>query len=670
MYPVRHSQGDSIHNHTLYIMHKRINPVVMAMATFLLAACSQDEFRRISPKDNIVATIQPASTTRTAVDSPADGQHAVGIVWTEGDQIGVFDADATAQRCYANASGRSAKANFTPTGEAFAEPKFAYYPYDHANDGNPITALQGTLPATQNMDSGVLHGDYKYGRAQGSGPNGHEFAFAHLFSVARVTIDAEGTPLAGDVLKGVRLTLTRGTVPVAVAGDFTFNARNGVWQQKGEVQNCITMEWTDGTTLSQAVRAYTSLFPNVKAGDTFTIEVLTQNYRASFSAQSLVDFERETIYTLPLSLKNYESLQVFDQDGNQVYPSEETVTGTFTCATLNVDGLLNINYVFGHLNPDGPGASGTTKMGQIVNSLGWDFLAVSEDFEYNDELVSAMTRYESGTYRGTISSAQLTKRADTDGLNFFWKKGMSEETKDWVQFTAEEGGLTGGANTCIKKGFRHYVVTVADGVEVDVYITHMNTYSGDGNTEESNAYVKAVLSQLRQLRDYVLAKMKENKRPAIIMGDTNMRYTRHQIVDNFFTPVAQAGYTAIDPWVKFHRGGVFPTWGGKSLMIRSKFAGDTTNDICCSDDQRGEVVDKVWYINCPESAVQLEATDSYNDVENFTKSSETAKYDGVTTEDANGNILEGQSVNYTKYTGLGDHFPVVVNFKYTYKKSK
>ena len=189
----------------------------------------------------------------------------------------------------------------------------------------------------------------------------------------------------------------------------------------------------------------------------------------------------------------------------------------------------------------------------------------------------------------------------------------------------------------------------------------MNTWS-DNNP---SSFEPVQIAQLCQLRDYVLAQLKQNKRPAIVMGDTNMRYTRHKVQDNFITPIAQAGYEAIDPWVKFHRNGEFPTWGSKSLMIRSNFKGDIENDICCSDDQRGEVVDKVWYINHPLSSVQLQAVDCRNDVENFVKRTETAGYKGVTTEDANGNILTDQTVSFERKIGLADHFPVVVDFKYT-----
>lgn len=642
---------NSIH----HIMKKNVFYVVSAMAAVLLASCSQDEYNRTSPKDNIVATIHPAATTRTAVDQPVESAQAVGIAWTDGDQIGVFDHEAVNQRCYSKVGAeREALASFTAVGEAFAEPTYAYYPYDAANDNKEITSLTGNLPAVQNMDSGILHGDYKYGRAKGSGASGHEFAFTHMFSLARVTVDASGTPLAGDKLREVSVSVTRNDAPVAVAGQFEFNARNGVWMQTDAGSGIVSLQWTDGPQLNSSLTAYMSMFPTVKSGDTFTITVSTQNYRACFSAQSLADFQRENIYGLPLQLKNYSSLVVYDKEGNLAYPTEGVETGTFTCATLNVDGLPS------SINKDGPGEQGTITLGNKANSLGWDFLAVSEDFEYHTQLAAAMSNYNAGKYRGSLNALNLSQRADTDGLGFFWKKGLSATGETMVQYTAEIGGLTDGANTYIKKGFRHYVVTVADGVDVDVYITHMNTWSD----KNPSSFEPVQIAQLCQLRDYVLAQLKQNKRPAIVMGDTNMRYTRHKVQDNFFTPIAQAGYEAIDPWVKFHRNGEFPTWGSKSLMIRSNFKGDK-NDICCSDDQRGEVVDKVWYINHPLSSVQLQAIDSRNDVENFVKNTEAAEHKGVTTEDANGNILTDQTVSFKRKIGLADHFPVVVDFKYT-----
>ena len=351
-------------------------------------------------------------------------------------------------------------------------------------------------------------------------------------------------------------------------------------------------------------------------------------------------------------LEKYETIKVYDKDGN-------AVQGKFTCAALNVDGLPDIPLV----NEGGPGSDGTTAIGNIMNGLGYDFIAVSEDFAYHDELANGMSNYNMGTYRGTVSNP--FGKNNTDGLGFFWKKdGITATGETMFEVNEAYGGLDGGANTLIAKGFRHYVVTVAEGVTVDVYITHMNTFGDGGNTED-DPWVHAQLSQLRQLRDYVVAKAKENNRPAIIMGDTNMRYTRHQIVDNLITPVTSEGLQIADPWIEIQRGGVYPTWNTTSLMIRSKFGGGNT-DILCADDQRGEVVDKMWYINVPDAAIQLKAISYMNEVEHFAKSTEEVSYSGVNVEDEAGNILTNQNVSYTKVNGYADHFPVVVSFEYTY----
>ena len=619
-----------------------------------LFSCSDDEaVWNSSSHGQIVAKIEQSVTTRTAVGNAVDGTNAVGIVWTDGDEIGVFDASGTSQKRYAKVGqGTAATASFAASGTtAFDDPVYAYYPYDEANASKDVHSLVGILPSSQNMDDGTLHGDYKIGSATTpTADGGYEFVFKHLFSMARITIDAADTPLKGEKLKSLTMSVSRGDAGVPIAGNFTFNAEDATWTQTDEGTSSITLTWNSTSpSLEQAFTCYMSLFPFVRSGDLFTITVLTENYKAEFKANSLANFSPEQIYNFPVVLNKYETIKVYDKEGN-------VVQGKFTCAALNVDGLPSL------INSGGPGSDGTKSIGRIMNSLGYDFIAVSEDFAYHDELAGGMTNYNMGTYRGTVSSLIHN---DTDGLGFFWKKDVITATDEiMVPFDEVYGGIDGGANELIDKGFRHYVVTVAQGVTIDVYITHMNTFGDGGNTEE-DPWVHAQLSQLRQLRDYVVAKAKENNRPAIIMGDTNMRYTRHQIVDNLIDPVTSEGLQIADPWIEIQRGGVYPTWNTSSLMIRSKFGGGNT-DILCADDQRGEVVDKMWYINVPDAAIQLKATSCMNDVEHFAKGSETVSYSGVTVEDANGNILSNQDVSYTKVNGYADHFPVVVSFEYTY----
>ena len=637
-------------------MHRYLGIAAIALAAYMLSSCSDDrlDYSDDSTRGQIIARMEQPAVTRTAVGDAVDGTDAVGIVWTDGDEIGVFGASGTAQKRYAKVGqGTAPTAAFAADGTTpFDSPAYAYYPYDEANASHNVRELVGTLPLTQEMGDGKLHGDYKIGSPTEPAADGsYVFEFKHLFSLAHLIIDATGTPLQGESLKSLTVSVSRNGSGVPVAGDFTFNAENGTWAQSGDGQNSITLTWnTSAPALDETVECYMSLFPVVRPGDTFTITATTDSYRAEFEASSLTDFEAEQIYHFPVTLSQYETIKVYDGTG-------AAVQGKFTCAALNVDGLPVT------INSGGPGESGTETIGRIMNGLGYDFIAVSEDFEYHDNLTGAMSNYNMGTYRGSVSNP--FGKNDTDGLEFFWKKdGISATGETMVEFNESYGGLLDGANELIAKGFRHYVVTVAEGVDVDVYITHMNTFGDGGNTEE-DPHVHAQMSQLRQLRDYVIGLAKTNKRPAIIMGDTNMRYTRHQIKSNLIDAVAaEEGLLIADPWIELRRDGVYPEWDSGSLMIRSMFNGDP-GDILCSDDQRGEVVDKMWYINVQDAPVQLRALSCMNNVDDFAASTEQVSYSGVTVEDAEGNILTGEDVSYTKVNGYADHFPVVVSFEFT-----
>lgn len=675
----------------------------LLIAGVALVSCNEIDPDRNTAGDNVIitATIESEGVTRSCIDT-TEYVGKTGILWTDGDCLGVFTESGSENAEFSKkTAGSVAKATFG--GSITGTPKYAYYPYTAANKGKSATKLTGSVSATQSYseNDGLLSDNWKYGTLRtgtSTSADGYEFTMTHMFALAKVVIDATGTPIEKETLKSIAIKATAGTTGSDVRrinGAFTFSAVDGSYTLTETavdgVDNTTTMEWTDQPALEsgKSYTGYITLIPDVKEGDKITVTITTSGHTAVFEVPCIQDLKSGHIYNLPMTLTALAEKMKAEYGTIPTYTDNQenvVTTGEFTACAFNVDGLPDISYIFGSINPDGPGKDGTTEMAGIANNLGWDFIAASEDFEYHSQLTAGLSNYNSGTYRGTVSSAQLTQRADTDGMCFFWKKGLtvtsegnSPGSNNWekmVQYKDEEGGLTGGANTCIKKGFRHYEVTVAEGVVIDVYITHMNTYSGSGNTE-SNAYVKAVLGQLRQLRDYVLEKAKTNKRPAIIMGDTNMRYTRHDIKTNFLDVVAaydsNAGYTVSDPWVEFHRGGVYPAWNSLSLMTRFAFAGDTSNDIVCADNQCGEVVDKIWYINVPGAEVQLKATAHKNDVEHFYKSiTKNQKYTGVMVEDANGTETSGntrynknQTVVYDKYVGYSDHFPVVTTFQWT-----
>ena len=337
------------------------------MAFLLMPSCTYEEFSiPDSLQDRIVATVN-SPTTKTAIGGSEDGPNVVGILWSSDDQIGVFDDSGASQKCYAKTddSGYKADATFAVTGSAaFSEPVYAYYPYDAENDGKGITDLIGNLPQQQTMDNIQLYGDYKYGRAVESTDHGHKFVFAHLFSMARIEVDATNTPLAGQKLKSLSISVKRGGETVNIAGDFTFNARNGEWKQSDNLSNSIVLNWNDGPVLStDPLTCYASLFPTIRPDDEFTIEVATDTYRAVFSAESKVNFYRENIYKFPVTLRKYEGIKIYDSKGNEIdYQSLLPVINSFSFNVSNNAGkILNNELKWS--------SSGHTPSFQTVSSL-------------------------------------------------------------------------------------------------------------------------------------------------------------------------------------------------------------------------------------------------------------------------------------------------------------
>ena len=328
------------------IRNRFCTAITMLMALLLFFACAREELSPLpSTQDQIVATMNEPATTRTAMGEAEDGTNAVGILWTAEDKIGVFDASGSSQKCYMKTSdsGNKADATFAVTGTtAFSSPTYAYYPYSADNDGRSLSSLVGNLPFEQNMDSGKLYGDYKYGISEGSSAQGHKFVFSHLFSMARIEIDADNTPLSGEKLSSLTVTVNRGSEKVNIAGDFTFSAISGEWELGDNLQNSVTLKWTDGPVLSaETTTCYASLFPTIAPGDVFTIEVVAGGYRAVFTATSRIRFNREHIYTFPVTLRKYESIKLYDPSGNEInYESLLPVISSFSFSVSNNSGKI------------------------------------------------------------------------------------------------------------------------------------------------------------------------------------------------------------------------------------------------------------------------------------------------------------------------------------------
>ena len=661
--------------------------IAMLAVIGMASSCVNDEMISSLDLKNIDATIEVGEDPESRVSVDPDSKDGTLVwYWNPTDEIGVFTSRTENNLKYVNTnqSENVTSVTFMPDAGVTIKgtPRYAYYPYSSSNGSKSYSSLPGTLPQNQvineNMDN--IPGCYRYGSYTSTSSSGSKFSFKNIFATIRIKLDATDTELEGENLKDLDIAVTRKGNEVIVCGDFTFNARYGTYTTGSNVSNKMNIKFAGEPVLDGRVIFLTSVFPKIIKSDVMTFTVRTTNYTATFDVIPTSSYSKNYTYTYTVNLKNAVNLvitknEVVDDnegegepeggeqggteggeqggteggeqggteggeqggtegDGNEGGNNEGTqtpvaptvITGQFTCATYNVDGLpKKISLVT--INGDGPGADGTNNISAKIAQQNWDFVGFSEDFEYHSNLISSLSAFQWGTHRGSVSSSALYKTLDTDGLEFAARRATCSWSEENITaFTSSSGGLTSGANTCIKKGFRHYPVTVAEGVVVDVIITHMNTYSSSGSS-----HINAQHAQLKQIAQYINNLVATNNRPVILMGDTNCRYTRHDF-KTYFLDVLNSNLTYADPWVEYQWNGVYPTYPSKSLMVSDATGTDSSTDIICENTQKGEVVDKIIYINNPNAPVQIKALNYLRDYDNF--------------------------------NGLADHMPIVSTFKY------
>lgn len=309
----------------------------------------------------------------------------------------------------------------------------------------------------------------------------------------------------------------------------------------------------------------------------------------------------------------------------QAQTEATTINKEFTACALNIDGLPQTMAGIS-VNVDGPGSEGTQAIGKYLVDKGVDMVGISEDFNYNGDLIVGLGKnYQMGAWRGRIDASGILSglHFNTDGLMFLLKnqnkysQTMSFTNESWTKWNESLGGLNDGANTLIDKGFRFYTVNLGDNVKVDVYVLHMNTAEGDDQIAVQD-------KQLTQLAEAI--KGNSDGRPKLILGDTNCRYTRNKLVDNLITPLS-ATYDIKDAWVEKFQKGTYPTYPSEALMVSEKTSSKAY--------ETGEIVDKIFYLTPKGSSLKLELKDLVFDADNYKK---------------------------TDGTLLGDHVPVIATF--------
>ena len=282
------------------------------MAVFSMSCIEEEVVHDASlTQYSLIASIDKpldASQTRSCVDITNENTTFIGLLWQPGDKIGVYSQDGKSRNYEftSTATNNVPQAEFT--GEMSVTPYYAYYPYNADNANIAHTAIKGSVLSEQPFDhgTGTIVCDYKYGQRASDGTN--NFKFKQLFTMLRITIDASDTGLEGKALDKIVLKVTdpNGN-PRPICGDFTFNVVDGSWTAGSTTSNSVSMPWTKYPKLDkgESYLGFITVMPVVKTGDKIYIEVDSDTYKASFTAECKVDFEAGYFYDIPLKLSSY-----------------------------------------------------------------------------------------------------------------------------------------------------------------------------------------------------------------------------------------------------------------------------------------------------------------------------------------------------------------------------
>ena len=347
----------------------------LAILGIVVSGCIKENFsgtEHMVPEGAILASLDENPMTRVCIDpdTPETGG-TISYYWTPEDEIGVFtDADEN-NICYYNTEpyDNVKSVKFYPSTDVYGLPEFAYFPYSE-DAGTDYTAVKGNVPIIQTINESLdnIPGMYRYGYHKDTSGDESSFGFRHVMATIRWYLDVTGTELEGRKINSIQIKVQRGTRDIAVCGDFTFNAATGSYKTGVNTSSEVTINFEEMPILDNELTIYTSLFPSVKKGDYLYFTVNAVGKTAIYKLKSSVTFQKNYAYTFSMPINDYSNLNVYPNDivdPDEVIPEPEQpsdpeyITGTFTCAAHNVDGLPNISYLVDSVNPDGPGANGT-----------------------------------------------------------------------------------------------------------------------------------------------------------------------------------------------------------------------------------------------------------------------------------------------------------------------
>lgn len=337
--------------------------------------------------------------------------------------------------------------------------------------------------------------------------------------------------------------------------------------------------------------------------------------------------------------------------GMPMKAQEESTKSTFNVASVPVEGVpqtarerffLFLSYNVA-LKQNALAEEGTKKLSLSISKQDWSIVGLYEDYNYHTELMNSLGTTYSSYAKNDAGITYSDRRNSTDGLGILVKKDgytLGSPAGFGAQWSGGSGAgileytTNGNLDALVYRGYRCWPVTLPNGAVIDVYTFHLDAGVAQSSSDYNNGEDKNLIARRNQLANLVAAiktNAQNNKRSAIVMGLTNTLYTSEDLKKNLIDAVnGVEGLTINDAWVELMRGGKYPTYP----------SADETPGSFYFNDQNGEVINKVFYINNDASDYTIEANSYYRNIEDFAELDHepvvvnfTVKQKGVEDED-------------------------------------
>ncbi len=265
----------------------------------------------------LTGEIGQVPVTRTQIDIEPTTDGSLGILWSVGDEIGVFGNSTMNAKFEGTFSTPMASGVFKGTLDSGDSPKYAYYPYvDGQTDSKaiPVTvaSVQTYTSETSIAANDVKASDIPVQKKDGS----YGFIFTPMVSVLKASVTFGSKLDAVESSEKLQAIIFRQKIEGSEAarpwtGDFTMNLSDlssGLAAVDGKTASEITVKLTEdengGISVGRKAVAYATIAPNIKKGDVIEIELQTNVHKVTFEVKALADFKAGACYDIPLNLDN------------------------------------------------------------------------------------------------------------------------------------------------------------------------------------------------------------------------------------------------------------------------------------------------------------------------------------------------------------------------------